>query len=66
VRVRDLPTAYLNRQSLLGEHRELHGIYSIITANKSGHATPDDLTLARKSLSQLLTGTQELARQARV
>jgi len=24
-----LPAGYLNRQSMLGEHRELHGIYSM-------------------------------------
>jgi len=38
MRVWDLPAGYLNRQSLLGEHRELHGIYSILTQGKSGYA----------------------------
>ena len=30
MRIWDVPAGYLNRQSLLGEHREL-GIYSILT-----------------------------------
>jgi hypothetical protein len=29
---------YLNRQSLLGEHRELHGLYSILVHGKTGYA----------------------------
>ncbi|MDH5573806.1 MAG: pyrimidine dimer DNA glycosylase/endonuclease V, partial [Gammaproteobacteria bacterium] len=29
---------YLNRQSLLGEHRELHGIVAIISHNKKGYS----------------------------
>jgi len=35
MRIWDIHPGYLNRQSLLGEHRELHGIFSIIT-NKKG------------------------------
>jgi hypothetical protein len=38
VRIWDLPAGYLNRQSLLGEHRELHGIYNILTAGKKGYS----------------------------
>jgi uncharacterized protein YbgA (DUF1722 family) len=49
MRVWDLPAGYLNRQSLLGEHRELHGIYSILTANKSGYANhPETLRWVRR------------------
>ena len=29
---------YLNRQSLLGEHRELHGLYSILVNRKVGYS----------------------------
>jgi hypothetical protein len=48
MRVWDLPAGYLNRQSLLGEHRELHGIYSILTENKSGYANhPETLRWVR-------------------
>ena len=38
MRIWDLNPGYLNRQSLLGEHRELHGIVSIIANHKSGYS----------------------------
>lgn len=38
MRIWDINPGYLNRQSLLGEHRELHGIVSIITHNKTGYS----------------------------
>jgi uncharacterized protein YbgA (DUF1722 family) len=38
VRVWDVNPGYLNRQSLLGEHRELHAIVSIIINNKKGYS----------------------------
>src|SRR5215831_13355775 len=38
MRIWDLPAGYLNRQSLLGEHRELHGIFAIVTQGKRGYA----------------------------
>lgn len=38
MRIWDIHPGYLNRQSLLGEHRELHGIVSIIKNNKKGYS----------------------------
>jgi len=38
MRIWDISPGYLNRQSLLGEHRELHGIVSIIRNNKKGYS----------------------------
>ena len=38
MRVWDVKPGYLNRQSLLGEHRELHAIVSIIKHNKKGYS----------------------------
>lgn len=38
MRIWDLNPGYLNRQSLLGEHRELHGIVSIFKHNKKGYS----------------------------
>lgn len=38
MRIWDINPGYLNRQSLLGEHRELHGIVSIILYNKKGYS----------------------------
>jgi len=38
MRVWDIDPGYLNRQSLLGEHRELHGIVAILQQGKQGYA----------------------------
>jgi len=38
VRVWDVAAGYLNRQSLLGEHRELHGLRSILVYGKTGYS----------------------------
>jgi hypothetical protein len=38
VRVWDIHPGYLNRQSLLGEHREIHAIWSILSNNKKGYS----------------------------
>jgi hypothetical protein len=38
VRIWDIDPQRLCRQHLLGEHRELHAIWSILTQNKKGYA----------------------------
>ena len=38
MRIWDLHPGYLNRQSLLGEHRELHGLVNVLTKNKKGYS----------------------------
>lgn len=38
MRIWDIPPGYLARQQLLGEHRELHGLFNIIGGNKRGYA----------------------------
>lgn len=38
MRIWDIHPGYLNRQSLLGEHRELHGIVSIMVNGKKGYS----------------------------
>lgn len=38
MRIWDLPPRRLCRQHLLGEHRELHAIWSIITKKKDGYS----------------------------
>lgn len=38
MRIWDIDPGYLNRQSLLGEHRELHGMVSIFVNGKQGYA----------------------------
>ena len=61
MRVWDLPAGYLNRQSLLGEHRELHGIYSIITENKTGYANHPETLRWVRTLSGLAMRHRQLA-----
>ena len=38
MRIWDINPGYLNRQSLLGEHRELHAIYVILKDHKKGYS----------------------------
>lgn len=38
MRIWDINPGYLNRQSLLGEHRELHGLFSILINGKKGYS----------------------------
>ncbi|MBU4262812.1 MAG: hypothetical protein KKC76_13225 [Proteobacteria bacterium] len=38
MRIWDIDPGYLNRQSLLGEHRELHAIFVVLTQHKKGYA----------------------------
>ena len=38
MRVWDIPCKRLCRNHLLGEHRELHAIWSVITKNKNGYS----------------------------
>ena len=38
MRVWDVHPGYLNRQSLLGEHRELHGVVAILRHGKQGYS----------------------------
>ena len=38
MRVWDVDPGFLNDQSLLGEHRELHAIWNVITEGKKGYS----------------------------
>jgi uncharacterized protein YbgA (DUF1722 family) len=59
VRVWDVNPGYLNRQSLLGEHRELHAIVSIIKHNKKGYSHHPE-TLRWKSFGWALCQRHKL------
>lgn len=37
MRIWDIPAEELDRQHLLGEHRELHALWTILTEGKSGY-----------------------------
>jgi uncharacterized protein (TIGR02328 family) len=38
MRIWDIPPSLLCRQHLLGEHRELHAVWSVITKKKKGYS----------------------------
>jgi pyrimidine dimer DNA glycosylase len=66
MRIWDLPAGYLNRQSVLGEHRELHGIYAILTNGKAGYARHPETQRWAKALSGLALRHRQLAEEMRL
>jgi len=54
MRIWDIDPGFLNNQSLLGEHRELHGIASILTNNKKGYRNHPETIRWQHSFSALL------------
>ncbi len=61
MRIWDISPGYLNRQSLLGEHRELHGILSILTNNKKGYSRHPETLRWVGCLQALARRHQQLA-----
>ena len=53
MRVWDVDPGYLNRQSLLGEHREIHGLFSIVLNNRRGYAHHPETMRWRDHLAAL-------------
>ena len=53
MRIWDLPPEKLCRNHLLGEHRELHAIWSIITNNKKGYSNHPETIRWKKKLNAL-------------
>jgi len=53
VRIWDLHPAFLNRGSLLGEHRELHGILAIVEQERTGYARHPETLRWRRHLGAL-------------
>jgi hypothetical protein len=54
MRVWDIHPGYLNRESLLGEHREVHAVFSIIINHKSGYARHPETMRWRDCLGALV------------
>jgi hypothetical protein len=53
VRIWDVPPSMLCRQHLLGEHRELHGLWSIIAKDRRGYAHHPETRRWRGKLAAL-------------
>ncbi|CAK8723278.1 DUF1722 domain-containing protein [Candidatus Electronema halotolerans] len=61
MRIWDISPGYLNRQSLLGEHRELHAIISILLNKKKGYARHPETLRWADCLPALAWRHQQLA-----
>lgn len=53
LRIWDVPPAYLCRRHLLGEHRELHAIWSVLTQEKTGYVNHPETRRWRGLLAAL-------------
>jgi len=63
MRVWDIPTEKLCNQHLLGEHRELHAIWSILTKNKKGYSKHPETLRWKGKLKALYIRHQEQVKE---
>ena len=60
MRVWDLPPKKLCRNHLLGEHRELHAMWAVITENKKGYSLHPETLRWKGKLKALYNRHEEL------
>ncbi len=63
MRIWDLPPGNLCRQHLLAEHRELHGVWAILTQGKKGYANHPETLRWKGKLSALFLRHEALVRE---
>ena len=63
MRIWDIPVKRLCRNHLLGEHRELHAIWSVLTKNKKGYSKHPETLRWRNKLAALYARHQELVKE---
>ena len=63
MRIWDLPPRVLCRQHLLGEHRELHAVWTIITRGKKGYAQHPETERWRGKLKALFLRHERLVEE---
>ena len=63
MRIWDIPPKKLCRQHLLGEHRELHAIWSILTKNKKGYSTHPETLRWKGKLKALYLVHEEIVKE---
>ena len=66
MRIWDVSAGYLNRQSLLGEHRELHGLYNILVLRKDGYSRHPETLRWVGAISGLVARHAQLAAEMRL
>lgn len=60
MRICDIPASKLCTKHLLGEHRELHAIWNILTQNKSGYSRHPETLRWKGKLAALYLRHEEL------
>jgi pyrimidine dimer DNA glycosylase len=65
MRIWDLPPTELCRAHLLGEHRELHGLWNVLTQGKRGYAAHPETRRWRGKLRALYLRHEALAVELR-
>lgn len=65
MRIWDLPPSQLCAAHLLGEHRELHAVWSVITNSRRGYAQHPEVTRWRGRLLALYRRHESLVREMR-
>jgi pyrimidine dimer DNA glycosylase len=63
MRIWDVPPAILCRQHLLGEHRELHALWTILTAGKMGYVHHPETLRWKGKLAALYGRHEELVEE---
>lgn len=63
MRIWDIPPKKLCRQHLLGEHRELHALWSVLTQGKKGYARHPETLRWRGKLKALYLRHEALVKE---
>ena len=66
MRVWDVAPGYLNRQSLLGEHREMHGLHNILVLGKQGYSRHPETVRWQGCVSGLAVRHAQVAAEMRL
>ena len=63
MRIWDLPPRLLCRQHLLGEHRELHGVWTVLTCQRKGYSRHPETRRWKGCLKALFRRHEALVRE---
>ena len=66
MRIWDIPPEKLCRQHLLGEHRELHAIWSILVNNKKGYSNHPETLRWKGKLKALYLRHEKLVKEMEI
>lgn len=66
MRVWDIHPGFLNRQNLLGEHREIHAIHTVISQEKKGYSRHPETLRWRDHLGALWLRHQQVVAEMRL